>query len=125
MANSTIDTPNVGGAIDWTGSAWLYKGTSLFTLTKTGAGDLRMRAPASNASNVVDFNIDVQAGNLWFDVASTSGFSAIYSLASGTKLYYNANANSSFPGTITGDGAVVFLKSIGSAGANKRPRHRQ
>jgi filamentous hemagglutinin family protein len=115
-ANSTLSTPNVGGDLDFTNTNYLYPQTTVKTLTKTGLGDLHMKGAYVSGSNV-DFNINVLAGNLYFYAAGTSSsFSGAYSLAAGTKLFLNNAAT--FPGTITGDGAVVIRANTTLSGAN-------
>ena len=113
----TISTPNVGGDIDLSKPSAIYGNTAVYTLTKTGAGDLHLRN--SYIYSNVDFNINVLAGNLKYDVTSNSGgFSGIYSLAAGSTLYINSAPSAPFAGTITGDGAVVINATTTLSGAN-------
>ncbi len=116
--NVTVSTPNVGGDIDLTKPAYIFGNASVYTLTKTGAGDLHLRS--SYLSSTTDFNINVQAGNLWYDVNSRTAISyaGIYTLALGSKLYLNQDSAVTIPGVITGAGSVVVRTSTTLSGNN-------
>jgi hypothetical protein len=87
----TISTPNVGGDIYLSTTNYLTGPVTVKTVTKTGLGDLHLRNTYTTAG-AKDFNINVQAGNLMYDVTqNVGGFSGIYSLATGSTLYFNAS----------------------------------
>jgi filamentous hemagglutinin family protein len=114
----TISTPNVGGDIYLSTTNYLTGPVTVKTVTKTGLGDLHLRNTYTNAG-AKDFNINVQAGNLMYDVTqNVGGFSGIYSLATGSTLYFNASPSIPVTGTITGDGSVVIKSSTALAGSN-------
>lgn len=115
-ANSTVSTPNVGGDFDLKNVGYFYNQSTAKTLTKTGVGDLHMKG-GYVSTGFADFNFNLLAGNLqYYAGGTTSSFSGTHALAAGTKLFLN-NAVT-FPGTITGDGAVVIRANTTLSGAN-------
>lgn len=114
--NSTIDTPNLGGDIDFSNSSYFYPTSTVRTLTKSGPGDLHMKGAFVSGGNV-DFNVNVLAGNIQYYAAGTSNsFSGAYSLAAGSKIILNSGVP--FLGAISGSGGVVIRANSTLSGAS-------